>query len=102
MNTQNLFEPGYNHVIVQKIELNTFSDSNIIVPDMDDNKPHVAKVIATGPGDITVMGNLIPMPYKIGDIVTFGNFAGVKLIYEGEEYIVVKDRDIFTKINIEQ
>ena len=93
-----MFKPGYNHVIVKTVDLSQQYESNIIVPDMDDKKPLTAEIIAVGPGDISATGQRIDMQFNVGDTIIFGNFSGVKFTYKGEEYICLKDREIFTVI----
>lgn len=92
------FKPLYNHVIVKKVEEQLSTNSTIIVPDMGTDKPFHGEVIEVGEGDITVTGERIPPQVQVGDKIVFGNFSGVKFYYQGDEYICLKDREIFTII----
>lgn len=36
-----------------------------------------------------------PMQVRVGDYVTFGKYAGTKIKYAGQEYIMVRQADVF-------
>lgn len=36
-----------------------------------------------------------PMQVRVGDYVMFGNYAGTKITYQGEKYIMVRQSDVF-------
>jgi chaperonin GroES len=49
-----------------------------------------------GPGkyaDLT--GNLIPIGVSIGDKVLYGKYAGTEVTYDGKEYLIMRETDIF-------
>ena len=40
-----------------------------------------------------------PTTVSIGDIVLYGKYAGTELKHDGEEFIIMKESDIFAIIN---
>jgi chaperonin GroES len=58
-------------------------------------KPLRGTVVAVGPGALNSMGKTIPMEVKVGDSVVYGQFVGQPVEEEGEEYIIMKEGDLF-------
>jgi len=71
------------------------SAGGFVVPGNADIKVLQGKVIAVGPGErATGTGELIPMEAKVGDTAHFGKNAGAKVVVDGEEYLVLFEREI--------
>ena len=60
---------------------------------MSKEKPQIAEVIEVGPGEV-IDGKAETMNVKKGDNIIVSDYAGTKVKYEGEEYIIVKQNDI--------
>lgn len=58
-------------------------------------KPQDGIVLAVGPGRITEHGALIPVTVKPGDIVNFGQHAGQKVKFNGEDLLMLREPDLF-------
>ena len=67
--------------------------SGIILASAAKEKPQIAEVIEVGPGEV-IDGKAETMNVKKGDNIIVSEYAGTKVKYEGEEYIIVKQNDI--------
>jgi chaperonin GroES len=88
-------KPLHNHVVIKQQDETETMYGNIIIADAGKEKPLMGEVIASGPGLINMNGILIPNTVPIGAKVTFPSFGGQRITIEGDEYIVMKDQDIF-------
>jgi chaperonin GroES len=68
--------------------------SGIVLPDTAKEKPQEGKVIAAGPGRLTDEGKREPMDVKEGDTVLYAKYAGTEFKIEGEELLIVSQKDI--------
>ncbi|MCW8810041.1 MAG: co-chaperone GroES, partial [Ignavibacteriaceae bacterium] len=53
---------------------------------------------AAGPGKISDNGELVKMAIKVGDKVLYGKYSGTEVTIEGEEYLIMRESDIFAII----
>lgn len=90
--------PKHNHVVVKQQSKEEEKYGNIIIPDLGKDLPLIGTVVAIGVGTYTMMGELVPIQAKVGEKVAFPVMGGLRFTVEGEEYIVLKDQDIFTGI----
>jgi chaperonin GroES len=51
--------------------------------------------VAVGPGKVTDDGKKVPMEVKVGDKVLYGKYSGTEVTVEGEEYLIMREADIF-------
>lgn len=87
--------PLHDRVLIRRIEEDQKTAGGIIIPDTAKEKPIQGEVIATGPGSRGDDNELVPMDVKPGDIVLFGKWAGTEVKLDGEEYVIMKESDIF-------
>lgn len=73
--------------------------SGLYVPDTAKEKPQEAEVLAVGPGALNDKGERIPMQVKVGDKVIFSKYAGTEIKIDGEEYLILSERDILAILN---
>jgi chaperonin GroES len=92
-------EALHNHVIIKQSELEEKTYGSILIADTGKEKPMIGEVLAVGPGIMGFIGWMKPST-EIGDIVLVPSFGGMRIMYEGEEYLVYKDIDILAKINL--
>ncbi|QFQ03056.1 10 kDa chaperonin [Corynebacterium urogenitale] len=90
-------KPLEDRVLVQIVEAETTTASGLVIPDSAKEKPQEATVIAVGPGRIS-NEERIPMDVKEGDTVVFSKYGGTELKYNGEEYLLLSQRDILAVI----
>ena len=67
---------------------------NFILADNAKERPRQGVVVAVGPGEI-VEGKTIPMMTKVGDRVQYADFIGANVTIDDEEYVVVRERDLY-------
>ena len=88
-------KPLSDRVIVKAEAAEEKTASGIILPDTAKEKPQEGKVVAVGPGKISDSGNAIKMTVKVGDKVLYGKYSGTEVTVKNEEYLIMKENDIF-------
>ena len=68
--------------------------SGIVLPDTAKEKPSEGTVIAVGTGRILDNGQKVPPEVKVGDKVVYSKYGGTEVKLDGEEYIILAERDI--------
>jgi chaperonin GroES len=89
------FRPLHDRIAVERIEAEEKTRAGIIIPDTAKEKPQQGKVVAVGPGGRDEAGRLIPIDIKVGDHVLFGKWSGTEVVIDGNEYLIMKESDIF-------
>ncbi len=87
-------KPLGDKVLVKRCEPKEVVRGGIILPDSAKEKPLEAKVIALGTGKTTDEGKVLPFEVKEGDTVLIGKYAGQDIKIDGEEYIMLPEKDI--------
>ncbi len=82
--------PLADRVLVQPAEAESKTASGIIIPDTAKEKPQKGKVVAVGNGKKDE-----PMTVKAGDLVLYGKYAGTEISIEGEDFLIMRESDIF-------
>ncbi|MDD3861463.1 MAG: co-chaperone GroES [Candidatus Gracilibacteria bacterium] len=91
--------PLNDHVVVEAIEVETKSESGIIIPDTaSKEKPMQGRVLAVGPGKFDEDGNRLPMDLKEGDTVLFTKYGPTEFKIDGKEVLILSASDIFAKL----
>jgi chaperonin GroES len=82
--------PLADRVVVEPAPAETQTASGIIIPDTAKEKPQQGTVVAAGSGKKDE-----PMTVKVGDKVLYGKYSGTELKWEGKDYLIMKESDIF-------
>ncbi|KAB1504578.1 co-chaperone GroES [Corynebacterium sp. 320] len=90
-------KPLEDRVLVQIVEAETTTASGLVIPDSAKEKPQEATVIAVGPGRWSD-NERVALDVKEGDTVIFSRYGGTELKYNGEEYLLLAQRDILAVI----
>lgn len=64
--------------------------SGIIIPDTAKEKPQRGEVVAVGKGTKDE-----PLTLQVGDTVIYGKYSGTELAFEGIDYLIMREADIF-------
>ncbi len=88
-------KPLGDRVVVKPAEAEERTKGGIILPDTAKEKPVVGEVVAVGPGKIADDGKKIVMEVKVGDKVLYGKYSGTEVTIEGDEYLIMREADIF-------
>lgn len=92
-------KPLADRVIVKPMPAEETTKGGIILPDTAKEKPIEGTIIAVGPGRITDEGKEIKMNVKEGDKVLYGKYSGTEVNIEGEEYLIMRESDIYGIVN---
>ena len=88
-------KPLHDNVVVKRTEEEETSSGGIILSGSAKEKPSQGEVVAVGPGKISNSGDTVPMNVSVGDIVIFGQYGGNEIKLDGEEYLILCEKDIF-------
>ncbi len=91
-------KPLADRVIVKPSEAEEKTKGGIILPDIAKEKPIEGTVIAIGPGKTAEDGKVVKPEVKVGDKVLYGKYSGTEVTVEGEEYLIMRESDIFAII----
>ena len=86
--------PLGDRVVIQPTPREDMTKSGIVLPDTAKEKPQEGKVIAAGPGRILDDGKREAMDIKKGDKVLYAKYAGTEFKIEGDELLIVSQKDI--------
>ena len=88
-------KPLGDRVVVKPAAAEEKTAGGIILPDTVKEKPVEGTVVAAGPGKVADDGKAIKMEVKVGDKVLYGKYSGTEVIINGEEYLIMRESDIF-------
>lgn len=91
-------KPLYDRVVVRPVQEAEVKKGGIIIPDTAKEKPMEGEIIEVGAGRRTDEGNLIDMEVQKGDRVLYGKYSGTEVTIEGQEYLIMRESDIFAII----
>lgn len=91
--------PLHDRVIVQRLAEEERTRGGIIIPDSAKEKPQKGKIVSTGKGRMADDGSIKPLDVKPGDEVLFGKYAGTEVKIDGEEFLMMKEEDIYGVLN---
>ena len=83
-------KPIADRVVVEPAPAEEKTASGIYIPDTAKEKPQSGTVVAVGNGKVDE-----PLTVKVGDKVLYGKYAGTEITYEGKEYLIMRESDIY-------
>lgn len=86
-------KPIGDKVVIKPITVEETTKSGIVLPDSAQEKPQQGEVIAVGDG-VYQNGVKVPMELKVGDRVVYGKFGGIDVKLNGEEVIIMAEKDV--------
>lgn len=92
-----MIKPLSDRIVLKLVEAEETTKSGILLASTSKEKPHIAIVVAVGPGGI-VDGKEIKMQVVEGDKVIFSKYAGTEVKYDGEDYIIVRQDDVLAVV----
>ncbi|MFQ6671714.1 MAG: co-chaperone GroES [Candidatus Tectimicrobiota bacterium] len=90
--------PLHDRILVRRIEEEEVQTGGIIIPDTAKEKPQEGEVVAVGEGRRLESGERQPMDVKVGDRVLFGKYTGTDVKIGDEEYLIMREEDVFAII----
>jgi chaperonin GroES len=91
-------KPLADRVIIKPSPSDEKTKGGLFVPDTAKEKPVIGEVVAVGPGKVTEDGKKISPEVKVGDKVLYGKYSGTEVTVEGEEYLIMREADIFAVV----
>ena len=82
-----------NRVLVEPNPAEEKTASGIIIPDSAKEKPQQGKVVAVS-NDLKDEQPTV----KVGDTVLYGKYGGTELTFDGTDYLMMKESDIYAII----
>ena len=83
-------KPIADRVVIEPAPAEEKTASGIYIPDTAKEKPQSGTVVAVGTGKVDE-----PLTVKVGDTVLYGKYSGTELTYEGKEYLIMREADIY-------
>jgi chaperonin GroES len=82
--------PIADRVVIQPAPAEEKTASGLYIPDTAKEKPQRGTVVAVGEGKKDE-----PVTVKVGDEVLYGKYAGTEITYDGSEYLIMRESDIY-------
>jgi chaperonin GroES len=83
-------KPLADRVIVEPATAEEKTAGGLYIPDTAKEKPQRGTIVAVGDGKKDE-----PMTCKVGDVVLYGKYAGTEINFEGKDYLIMRESDIF-------
>ncbi|HEY0898781.1 MAG TPA: co-chaperone GroES [Sphingobacteriaceae bacterium] len=83
-------KPIADRVVVEAAPAEEKTASGLYIPDTAKEKPQRGTVVAVGDGKKDE-----PLTVRVGDQVLYGKYAGTEITYEGKEYLIMRESDIY-------
>jgi chaperonin GroES len=91
--------PLYDRVVIKPAPPEEVTKGGIIIPDTAKEKPQQVRWLPLGRGSSPRTGSSSPCRSRVGDQVLFGKYAGTEVTIDGEEYLIMRESDIYAIIN---
>jgi chaperonin GroES len=98
MAVKSTIKPLFDNILIRPLEAEAKTVSGIILPDSAQEKPQMGQVVAIGPGKVTPKGEKEPIVVKVGQKVMYKKWGGNEVKLNGEELILVEQKDILAII----
>lgn len=90
--------PLGDRIVIKPSPADEKTKGGIILPDTAKEKPVVGEVVAAGPGRKSDEGKIVLLDLKVGDKVLYGKYSGTEVTFDGQEYLIMREADIFAKV----
>jgi len=92
--TATKLRPLGDRVVIEPTPREEMTKSGIVLPDTAKEKPQEGKIIAVGPGKVLDDGKREAIDVKVGEKVLYAKYAGTEFKVDGEELLIVSQKDI--------
>ena len=86
--------PLHDRVLVKRLESEAKTAGGIILPDTAQEKPSEGEVLAVGNGTKADDGTVTALDVKVGDKILFGKWSGTEVKINGEDLLIMQEKDI--------
>lgn len=87
-------KPLGDRVVIKVLEQEEKLASGIVLPGNAKEKPQEGKIVAVGTGRVLDNGTKVAVDVKVGDRVIYSKYAGTEVKRDGEEYLILSEKDI--------
>ena len=91
-------KPLGDRVLIKALEREEKTKSGIVLPDTAKEKPQEGRVIAVGAGKMLDNGTKVALEVQVGQKVIFSKYAGTEVKLDGEEMMILNERDILAVV----
>ncbi|MBA3346397.1 MAG: co-chaperone GroES [Gemmatimonadales bacterium] len=91
-------QPLADRVVIRPAGREETTASGIVLPDTAKEKPQRGTVIAAGKGRRDDDGNRIELDVNVGDEVLFAKYAGTEFKLDGEDLLIIAEKDILAVV----
>ena len=91
-------KPLGDRVLIKALEREEKTKSGIVLPDTAKEKPQEGRVIAVGSGKMLDNGTKVALEVPVGQKVIFSKYAGTEVKLDGEEMMILNERDILAVV----
>lgn len=86
--------PLFDNVLIKPLEAEQKLPSGLVLPDTAKEKPQMGQIMAVGPGGTDDKGNPVKVVVKVGQKVMYKKWGGNEIKVEGQEWMIVEQKDI--------
>ena len=86
--------PLSDRVVIKPAHKDEVSAAGVILPDTAKEKPQKGTIIAVGPGRVLDNGQRQALEVSDGQTVLYAKYAGTEVKLEGEDYLILSEKDI--------
>jgi chaperonin GroES len=83
-------QPIADRVVIEAAHAEEKTSTGLYIPDSAKEKPMRGTIVAVGPGK---SGE--PLRVKVSDQVIYGKHSGIEISYEGKDYLIMREGDIY-------
>ncbi len=88
-------KPLGDRVVIKELEAEEeTTDAGIVIPDSAKEEPQQGEVVAVGEGKRLDNGEVAEPQVSEGDRVIYAKYAGDEVEHNGNEYLIVSEKDI--------
>jgi chaperonin GroES len=91
-------KPLGDRVVIKPTPKEEVTKTGIFLPDTAKEKPQEGTITAVGGGKLDDKGVRQPLEVKEGQKVLYAKYAGTEFKIEGEEYLILSEKDILAVI----
>jgi chaperonin GroES len=91
-------KPLGDRVVVKAAPHEEKTKGGLVLPDTVKEKPIEGIVVAVGAGKVSDDGKRTPIDLKVDDKVIYSKYSGTEVKLDGEEYLVISERDVLAVI----
>ena len=91
-------KPLGDRVLIKALEREEKTKSGIVLPDTAKEKPQAGRVLAVGSGKTLDNGTKVALEVQVGQKVIFSKYAGTEVKLDGEEMMILNERDILAVV----